>query len=76
MGFEANTVVGWFGLDRGIMYRICAEERQTKKPPAPDPISAQAGRPSAPLAGIGATWAVEYQGAGQRYKQGRYRGRA
>lgn len=41
MGFEPNTVGGWFDLDRNIMFRRSEGERQTNKRRTPAPIPRQ-----------------------------------
>ena len=63
MGFEPNTVGGWFDLERGIMYRIGEHERQTKKRRTPAPIPRKLQAHLRRWRGEGCQWAVEYQGA-------------
>ena len=63
MGFEPNTVGGWFDLDRGIMFRRSDAERQTKKRRTPARIPRQLAAHLRRWHANGATWAVEYQGA-------------
>ncbi|WP_230796825.1 tyrosine-type recombinase/integrase [Salipiger marinus] len=62
MGFAPNTVGGWFDLERGIMYRRGADERQTKKRRTPAPIPRQLAAHLRRWRAGGAAWAVEYQG--------------
>ena len=62
MGFEANTVGGWFDLDRGIKHRRGKDERQTKKRRTPAPIPRQLLSHLNRWHNVGAMWAVEYQG--------------
>lgn len=63
MGFEPNTVGGWFDLERELMFRMGDRERATNKRRTPASI------PSHLLAHLkrwkaeGCIWAVEYQGA-------------
>ncbi len=63
MGFEPNTVGGWFDLDRGIMFRRSEAERQTKKRRTPARIPRQLAAHLRRWRANGAMWAVEYQGA-------------
>lgn len=62
MGFEPNTIGGWFDLERNIMFRRGDAERVTAKrrtpAPIPRPLQAHLRR----WQRQGATWAVEYQG--------------
>jgi integrase len=62
MGFEPNTVGGWFDLDRGIMYRRGEGERATKKRRTPAPIPRQLLAHLRRWRAAGSVWAVEYQG--------------
>lgn len=62
MGFEPNTVGGWFDLDRGIMYRRGEGERQTKKRRPPAPIPRQLLAHLRRWRKSGAMWAVEFRG--------------
>lgn len=62
MGFEANTVGGWFDLDKGIMYRRGVEERQTNKRRTPARIPRQLSAHLRRWRQGGAQWAVEYNG--------------
>lgn len=63
MGFEANTVGGWFDLERGVMYRRADHERQTNKLRKPTKIPRQLHAHLRRWRAAGATWAVEYEGA-------------
>ena len=63
MGFEPNTVGGWFDLERGIMFRRSDMERQTKKRRTPARIPRQLAAHLRRWRAGGAVWAVEYQGA-------------
>lgn len=63
MGFEPNTVGGWFDLDRGVMYRIGDGERQTKKRRTPAPIPRKLMAHLTRWKDRGARWGVEYNGA-------------
>lgn len=63
MGFEPNTVGGWFDLDRGIMFRIGESERKTNKRRTPAPIPRQLRSHLERWKANGAIWAVEYEGA-------------
>jgi integrase len=63
MGFEPNTVGGWFDLDRGIMYRIGGDERQTNKRRTPAPIPRQLAAHLKRWRSQGAKWAIEIDGA-------------
>lgn len=63
MGFEPNTVGGWFDLDRGIMFRRSEAERQTKKRRTPARIPRQLAAHLRRWRANGSNWAVEYQGA-------------
>ncbi|WP_420013942.1 tyrosine-type recombinase/integrase [Tateyamaria sp.] len=63
MGFEPNTVGGWFDLDRGLMYRRGTDERATNKRRTPAPIPRQLRAHLARWRASGYKWAVEYQGA-------------
>jgi len=62
MGFEPNTVGGWFDLDRGIMFRRGQAERATNKRRTPAPIPRQLKAHLRRWRASGAIWAVEYQG--------------
>ena len=62
MGFAANTVGGWFDLERGVMYRRADRERQTAKRRTPAPIPRQLAAHLRRWKAGGARWAVEYQG--------------
>ena len=62
MGFEKNTIGGWFDLDHGIMYRMSASERSTKKRRTPAPIPRQLLAHLKRWKAQGAVWAVEYNG--------------
>lgn len=62
MGFEANTVGGWFDLERGLMYRRADHERQTNKRRTPAPIPRQLAAHLTRWKAAGAKWAVEYNG--------------
>ena len=63
MGFEPNTVGGWFDLEAGIMYRRGANERATNKRRTPAPIPRQLRAHLTRWKASGAMWAVEYEGA-------------
>ncbi|MFG6660045.1 tyrosine-type recombinase/integrase [Sulfitobacter sp. 915] len=63
MGFEANTVGGWFDLERGVMYRKSDAERSTKKRRTPTRIPRQLAAHLRRWKAEGCTWAVEYHGA-------------
>lgn len=63
MGFEPNTVGGWFDLDRGIMFRMGGHERSTNKRRTPAPIPRQLKAHLARWKASGCQWAVEYRGA-------------
>lgn len=63
MGFEPNTVGGWFDLERGIMRRMGDGERETKKRRTPAPIPRKLAAHLRRWRAEGCTWAVEYQGA-------------
>lgn len=63
MGFEPNTVGGWFDLDRGIMFRRGDAERQTKKRRTPAPIPRQLAAHLRRWKASGDVWAVSYHGA-------------
>jgi len=62
MGFEPNTVGGWFDLDRQIMYRRGDGERRTKKRRTPAPIPRQLLGHLKRWKASGALWAVEFRG--------------
>ena len=62
MGFEPNTVGGWFDLDAGIMYRRGADERATNKRRTPAPIPRQLHGHLSRWRASGARWAVECEG--------------
>lgn len=62
MGFEPNTVGGWFDLEHGIMYRRGGAERSTAKRRTPAPIPRQLLAHLRRWRASGAIWAVEYQG--------------
>lgn len=62
MGFEPNTLGGWFDLEREIMFRISDTERKTKKRRTPAPIPRQLLSHLKRWQKNGAQWAVEYQG--------------
>lgn len=62
MGFEPNTVGGWFDLERGIMYRRGDGERETKKRRTPAPIPRQLLAHLRRWKAQGSLWAVEYGG--------------
>lgn len=62
MGFEPNTVGGWFDLERGIMYRRGEGERATNKQRTPAPIPRQLRAHLTRWRNNGARWAVEYEG--------------
>jgi integrase len=62
MGFEENTIGGWFDLDRGIMYRMNETERATKKRRTPAPIPRQLLGHLRRWKAEGCKWAVEYNG--------------
>jgi len=63
MGFEANTIGGWFDLENGIMYRRADAERQTAKRRTPARIPRQLLAHLRRWKASGSVWAVEYQGA-------------
>lgn len=63
MGFKANTIGGWFDLDRGIMYRKGEGERSTNKRRTPAPIPRKLLGHLRRWHASGSVWAVEYQGA-------------
>lgn len=63
MGFEPNTVGGWFDLERGIMYRMGEGERQTNKRRTPAPIPRKLAAHLRRWRAEGCAWPVEYQGA-------------
>lgn len=63
MGFEPNTVGGWFDLERGIMFRRAEGERQTNKRRTPAPIPRQLAAHLRRWKASGQIWAVSYQGA-------------
>lgn len=63
MGFEPNTVGGWFDLDRGVMYRKSNSERSTNKRRTPSRIPRQLAAHLRRWKAEGCAWAVEYQGA-------------
>lgn len=63
MGFEPNTIGGWFDLERGVMYRRADHERQPAKRRTPAPIPRQLAAHLRRWKAKGARWAVEYQGA-------------
>ena len=62
MGFEPNTVGGWFDLERGIMYRKGDGERATNKRRTPTPIPRQLAAHLRRWKAQGCRWAVEYEG--------------
>jgi len=62
MGYEPNTVGGWFDLDRGIMFRMGDDERATKKRRTPAPIPRQLAAHLRRWKSQGCRWAVEYEG--------------
>ncbi|MCT4558848.1 MAG: integrase [Pelagimonas sp.] len=62
MGFEPNTVGGWFDLDRGLMYRMSESERVTAKRRTPAPIPRQLLSHLKRWRSQGSLWAVEYRG--------------
>lgn len=62
MGFEANTVGGWFDLERGIMYRRGDAERSTNKRRTPAPIPRQLSAHLRRWKAEGCRWAVEFEG--------------
>ncbi|MCT4555743.1 MAG: hypothetical protein N4A53_13735 [Pelagimonas sp.] len=74
MGFERNTVGGWFDLDAGLMYRKGEAERATAKrrKPAkiPRPLLAHLRRWRA----SGCMWAVAVDYKGEAYAVSRYVG--
>ncbi|ATF17106.1 Integrase [Phaeobacter gallaeciensis] len=63
MGFEPNTVGGWFDLDQGIMFRRGDTERQTSKRRTPARIPRQLLAHLRRWHASGSIWAVEYKGA-------------
>jgi integrase len=63
MGFEPNTIGGWFDLERNIMFRRGDAERATSKRRAPVRIPRQLQSHLHRWKRGGARWAVEYQGA-------------
>lgn len=62
MGFEPNTVGGWFDLEQGIMYRRGTDERSTNKRRTPAPIPRQLRAHLRRWRDGGSQWAVEYEG--------------
>ena len=62
MGFEPNTIGGWFDLEAGIMYRRGQNERATKKRRTPAPIPRQLRAHLTRWKSEGCRWAVEYEG--------------
>lgn len=62
MGFEPNTVGGWFDLDHGIMYRRGDAERSTNKRRTPAPIPRQLRAHLCRWRSGGDRWAVQYEG--------------
>jgi len=63
MGFEPNTIGGWFDLDREIMFRKSEGERVTNKRRTPAPIPRQLLSHLKRWKSQGCIWAVEYEGA-------------
>ena len=63
MGFEPNTVGGWFDLDRGIMFRRGDHERSTNKRRTPARIPRQLAAHLRRWRSEGCQWAVEFEGA-------------
>lgn len=63
MGFEPNTVGGWFDLEKGIMYRRSEAERVTNKRRTPAPIPRHLLAHLRRWKSQGSMWAVEYNGA-------------
>lgn len=63
MGYEPNTVGGWFDLERGIMFRRGSDERRTKKRRAPARIPRQLAAHLRRWRAGGDTWAIEFKGA-------------
>lgn len=63
MGFERNTLGGWFDLENGLMYRKGDSERATKKRRKPAKIPRQLAAHLRRWKANGQTWAVEYKGA-------------
>lgn len=63
MGFQRNTLGGWFDLDNGLMYRKGDGERATKKRRKPAKIPRQLAAHLRRWKAKGQTWAVEYEGA-------------
>lgn len=63
MGFERNTLGGWFDLDNGLMYRKSESERVTKKRRKPAKIPRQLAAHLRRWKANGQQWAVEYEGA-------------
>lgn len=62
MGFEPNTVGGWFDLKNEIMYRKSETERSTNKRRTPAPIPRKLLAHLKRWHSTGSIWAVEYQG--------------
>lgn len=62
MGFQPNTVGGWFDLERGIMFRKGDHERGTHKRRTPAPIPRQLKAHLRRWRASGCLWAVEYKG--------------
>ena len=62
MGFEPNTVGGWFDLEAGIMFRRGENERSTNKRRTPAPIPRQLRAHLLRWKAQGCRWAVEYEG--------------
>lgn len=62
MGFEPNTVGGWFDLERGYMHRKGDHERSTNKRRTGAKIPRQLASHLSRWKAQGCLWAVEYQG--------------
>ena len=63
MGFEPNTVGGWFDLNQNIMHRMGEDERETKKRRTPAPIPRKLAAHLRRWRAQGCIWAIEYDGA-------------
>ena len=63
MGFQPNTVGGWFDLDRELMFRKSESEKITNKRRTPALIPRQLLAHLKRWKSQGCIWAVEYDGA-------------